>query len=53
MTGSLAILSTASVVIANLMVLACLLLAGRADLKMKEFCDLDFEPENPNVYGQP
>jgi hypothetical protein len=51
MTGALAILSTVSVALASLMVLSCLLLAGRADRKITEFCDYNFEPENPNVSG--
>jgi len=51
MTGALAILSTAFVAIANLMVLACLLLAGCADRKMAEFGDFSFEPEIPDACG--
>jgi hypothetical protein len=53
MSSAFAILSTASVAIANLMVIACLLMAGRADRKMKEFRNYRFEPENPDVIGQP
>jgi len=33
------------------LVLACLLLAGRADRKMTEFGEFNFEPENPDAGG--
>jgi hypothetical protein len=49
MTGTIAILSTASVAIVSLMVLSCLVLAGRADRKMREFAGCNLDPETPKA----